>query len=98
MEIVPVTVGTASRAWDQQNVDLASAADLVGEASTSGFTAAVSGPAARFVGDWQRYTDDLATRCETRADGLRATIATYLETEFSVQDRFLLEIYTQEER
>ena len=56
VEIVPLSVGVASRAWDQQNIDLASAAELVGEAGTGGFTAAVSGPAGRFTSDWQRFT------------------------------------------
>ena len=31
MEIVPISVGTASRAWDQQNIDLTSAAGLIGD-------------------------------------------------------------------
>jgi hypothetical protein len=98
MEIVPISVGTASRGWDQQNIDLTSAAGLIGEAGTSGFTAAVSGPAARFTADWQRFTTALATRCETQADGLRATIETYQQTEFMVQDSFGLGFYTQELR
>ena len=98
MEIVPTSVGVASQAWDQQNIDLTSAAGLIGEAGTSGFTAAVSGPASRFTSDWQRLTTALATRCETRADGLRATIETYLQTELLVQDSFLLESYTRELR
>ena len=98
MEIVPISVGVASRAWDQQNIDLSSAADLVGEAGTGGFTAAVSGPAGRFTSDWQRFTAALATRSETQADGLRATIETYLRTEFTVQDNFGLKLYTEELR
>ena len=98
MEIVPLSVGAASRDWDQQNIDLASAADLVGEAATTGFTAAVSGPAGRFTTDWQRFTAALATRCETRADGLRDTIEAYLAAEYIVQDNFALRSYTQELR
>ncbi len=98
MEIVPVSVGIASRAWDQQNIDLSSAAGLVGEADTAGFTAAVAGPASRFTSDWQRFTAALATRCETQADGLRATIETYLRTEVTVQDNFGLRLYTREQR
>lgn len=98
MEFVPISVGVTSRAWDQQNIDLASAAGLIGEAGTAGFTAAVSGPAGRFTGDWQRFTTALATRCESRADGLRATIESYLQTELTVEGNFLLEAYTREER
>ena len=98
MEIVPLSVGAASRAWDQQNVDLTSAAGLIGEAGTAGFTAAVSGSADRFTSDWQRFTTALATRCETRADGLRATIETYLLTELTVQGGFALDGYSREQR
>ena len=82
--------GSHAGAWDQQNIDLASAAGLIGGAGTAGFTAAVSGPASRFTSDWQRFTDALATRCETRADGLRATIETYLQTELTVQHNYVL--------
>ena len=98
MDIVPVSVGVASQDWDQQHLDLASAADLVSEAPTGGFTAPVSGPATRFLTDWRRYTAALGTRAEEQADGLRATIATYLETEAFVQDSFALQVYTREVR
>jgi hypothetical protein len=98
MEIVPLSVGVASRAWDQQHVDLASAADLIAQAPTDGFTAAVSGPAKRFATDWERFADRLGTRAEEQADGLRAVISTYLETEGLVSDSFLLSTYTQELR
>jgi hypothetical protein len=98
MEFVPLSVGVASRAWDQQNIDLTSAAGLIGEAGTAGFTAAVSGPAGRFTSDWQRFTTALGTRCETQADVLRATIETYLQTEITVQDNFGLTLYRRELR
>jgi hypothetical protein len=98
MDIVPVSVGVASRAWDQQQVDLASAAELVAAAPTGGFTTAVAGSAARFLADWQRFTAALGTHAEEQADGLRATIATYLETEALVQNSFALQAYTREYR
>ena len=98
MEFVPISVGVASRAWDQQNIDLTSAAGLISEAGASGFTAAVSGPAGRFTSDWHRFATTLATRCETQADGLRATIETYLQTELAVTDNFGLNLYRQEQR
>lgn len=98
MDIVPVSVGVVSRAWDQQHIDLASAAELVGGAPACGFTAAVSAPASRFLADWQRFTAALGTRAEERADGLRATIAAYLETEALVHDSFALQEYTREPR
>ena len=52
MEVVPVSVGVASRAWDEQHLDLAAAAAADRRAGTGGFTAAVSGTASRFSGAW----------------------------------------------
>ena len=98
MEIVPVSVGRASRAWDQQHLDLASAAHLVRGASTDGFTSAVSGSAARFIGDWERLTVALGARSEGEADALRDTIRTYLATEDRVANRWLLQAWVREQR
>lgn len=81
MEVVPVSVGVASRAWDEQHLDLAAAARQIDEAGTSGFTAAVSGTASRFSGAWTRFAGDLGASCESRADGLRAAISEYVATD-----------------
>ena len=81
MQVVPVTVGTASRAWDEQHNDVTAAAEQVGGASTSGFTDGVSGAASRFVTTWQRHTSTLADQAESQADGLRTSIADFLETD-----------------
>ena len=81
MEVVPVSVGVASRAWDEQHLDLAAAARQVERAGTDGFTAAVSGTASRFSGAWTRFAGDLGRDCEARADGLRATIAEYVASD-----------------
>ena len=81
MEVVPVSVGVASRAWDEQHLDLAAASRQVERAGTDGFTAAVSGTASRFSGAWTRFAADLGTDCEARADGLRAAIAEYVASD-----------------
>ena len=81
MEVVPVSVGVASRAWDEQRLDLAAAARQIDDVGTSGFTAAVSGTASRFSGAWTRFAGDLGTNCELRADGLRAAISEYVATD-----------------
>ena len=84
MEVVPASVGQASRAWDEQHLDVQAAAGQVGQAGTSGFTPAVSGQAARFVRAWERHTYTLAATCETQADGLRVTIRDYVESDEAV--------------
>ncbi|GAB2881700.1 hypothetical protein [Nocardioides pacificus] len=86
MKVVPLQVGTASRDWDEQHLDLASAATQIGDAPTSGFTKDVAGAAGRFTAAWQRHVQSLADEAETRADGLRDSIRDYLETDGAVAD------------
>jgi hypothetical protein len=81
MEVVPATVGQASRRWDDEHLDLQSAADGIGDAPTGGFTANVTGTAARFTSAWQRFAADTGTECELRADALREAIRDYLTTD-----------------
>ena len=81
MEVVPVSVGVASRSWDEQHLDLAAASRQIDRAGTDGFTSAVSATASRFTGAWTRFAADLGTDCESRADGLRAAIADYVATD-----------------
>lgn len=99
MEIVPISVGDASRAWDERHIDLESAAKQVGSASTGGFTSAVSGTASRFTTEWKRHVDAVATRAEGRADGLRGVISTYLRAEgVTDQNFYMLQSYLREVR
>lgn len=81
MEVVPLSVGRASRAWDEQHLDLAAAAGQVGAAPTAGFTGAVAGAAARFARQWERHLVALADDAEARADTLRTIIADHLATD-----------------
>ena len=99
MEIVPITVGDASRAWDERHIDLESAARQVDKAATSGFTSAVSGTAARFTGEWKRHIDAIATQAEGHADGLRGVISTYLRADgLTDQNFYILQSYLPEVR
>jgi hypothetical protein len=99
MEVVPVSVGEASRAWDEQHLDLAAAAGQVGRAGSSGFTPAVSGTAARFLTAWERHVRELGETCESRADGLRRTMQAYVEAESTtVSDVIALRPFLAEER
>ena len=84
MQVVPLPVGVASRAWDEQHADCSAAAGQVGGAPTSGFTEGVAGTASRFASTWQHHTRGLADQAEARADGLRTAIADFLETDEAV--------------
>ena len=73
---VPLTeLATTARAWDEQHLDVESAAHQILDAPTDGFTAAIAGSAERFTTTWGRHTTDLAQTAEARADGLRETAA-----------------------
>jgi hypothetical protein len=99
MEVVPQSVGAASRSWDEQHLDLSAAAEQIGAAPTGGFTTGVSGAATRFATTWQRHTTSLGDTAEARADGLRAAIADYLNTDRVVAtDWLFLGSYLEEER
>ena len=99
MEVVPLSVGVASAAWDEQHLDLRAAADQVRGAPTGGFTRGVSGTAARFTAAWERHADSLARRSEAQADGLRVVIRDYVTSDQSVSaDLFALGSYLTERR
>ncbi|MCD4535879.1 hypothetical protein LRP67_17465 [Nocardioides sp. cx-169] len=99
MEVVPLSVGAASQAWDEQSLDLASAATLVSDADTSGFTSAVSGAASRFLTSWERHAGSLGDAAEAQADGLRVTISDYVGSDEAVgADVTLLMSYLGETR
>lgn len=84
MEVVPLSVGAASRAWDEQHNDVTAAAGQIGDVPTTGFSESVSGAAARFASTWQRHTEGLADEAEARADDLRRVIADFLSTDRAV--------------
>lgn len=99
MEVVPLSVGEASRAWDDQHLDLDAAAGQIAGADTAGFTGNVRGSATRFVTRWERHAEALGTAAEARADGLRVTITDYVTSdEAAGADLMLLLSYTQERR
>ena len=99
MEVVPVSVGRAAQAWDEQHLDLQAAAGQVAGAGSAGFTAAVSGPAARFLSAWERHVRELGTTSEARADALRVTLADYVATDrLAFEELRSLTPYLAEER
>ena len=88
MEVVPVSVGAASRGWDEQHLDLAAAAGQIRSAATSGFTDAVQGAAARFTAAWHGHADALGSSCEETADGLRTALRDYVASDQAVASGF----------
>lgn len=99
MDVIPVSVGCAAQAWDEQHLDLTAASRQVGAAPSGGFTGAVSGSATRFATTWERHTTAIARDAEVRADSLRRTIADYLATDGAVvEDLIRLAGYVQERR
>jgi hypothetical protein len=99
MEVVPVSVGVASRSWDEQHLDLAAASRQIDRAGTAGFSDPVAGAASRFTGAWTRFAANLGTECEARADGLRAAIGDYLRSDdVSFHDLLALGSYLREIR
>jgi hypothetical protein len=99
MQVVPATVGEASRRWDDEHLDLGSASEKIAGAATSGFTATVSGTAVRFTSAWQRFAADTGDECEARADALRSVIREFLTTDGVAFDDFVaLGGYVQERR
>ena len=89
MEVVPATVGEASRRWDDEHLDLQSAAEGIGGAPTGGFTANLTGTAARFTSTWQRFAADTGDECEVRAEALRTAIRDFLTTDDAAFDDFV---------
>lgn len=90
MEVVPVSVGRAARAWDEQHLDLAAAGRQLAAASSAGFTAGVAGAASRFASTWRRHTEALAAQAEASADGLRRVMADYVSTDRSTGGQLLV--------
>jgi hypothetical protein len=99
MEVVPLSVGRASRDWDEQALDVSAAAGQVGSAPTGGFTPGVADAASRFIAAWERHATLLAQEAEARADTLRAVIADYVSTDQGVgADLLVLTGYVWEQR
>jgi hypothetical protein len=99
MQVVPLSVGEASRGWDEQHLDLDAAATQIAGADTGGFTGNVRGAATRFLTQWERHAKALGTDSEARADGLRTAIRDYVASDDAAgADLMLLLSYVQEQR
>lgn len=90
MAIDPLSVGHASRAWDEQHVDLRAASGQVAHAPTTGFTPRVGCAAADFVRAWAEHTGTAADLSEQQADALRAVLAAWVRTDEAVGAGFFL--------
>lgn len=74
LEADPAKVGSTAVRWDDYHLDLEAIADKIGGLSTSGFTAAVKGPASTFAHTWESIAKDEGTAAEALADGLRTAL------------------------
>jgi hypothetical protein len=86
---VPMSLGDTAALWDEQNIDLTSAASQVGDASTAGFSDGVTGAASSFASRWRSLLDDLAAQAESQADSLRQALADYLDVDLAQEQQFL---------
>ncbi len=78
MELPVEEIGRAARGWTVQGEDLRAAADQLGAAASTGFTAPVAGAADRFTEAWRRHTADLAAGAEARGGALRVALGAVL--------------------
>lgn len=83
----PSEVAAAERGWDDQHLDLRGARNLLRDAPTAGFTAAVTGPAAHFAAAWGRHAEHLAATAEGEADGIRTEVAEVLAADLRGRER-----------
>lgn len=95
MPTVPVEVGVRAGQWDQQNVDLTSAGQVVADADTAGFSRSVSGAAATFATSWHGHLNALAADAEGFADGLRACIQAWFDSDVTATDSLLYDVDAQ---
>ena len=84
MDVPLAALASTARTWDEQHLDLESAAHQVAQAPTGGFTATVSGTADRFTTAWARHVTGVADTSETYADGLRRTSSDLVTTDGAV--------------
>lgn len=95
MPSVPVEVGTRAGEWDQQNVDVSSAAQVIADADAAGFSSPVTGAATAFAAAWQEHLNGLAVDAEGFADGLRACIQAWFDSDVTATDSLLYDVDAQ---
>ncbi|MFS3127883.1 hypothetical protein ACLM5J_05725 [Nocardioides sp. Bht2] len=95
MPTVPVAVGERAGQWDQQNVDLTSAGQVVSSAVSAGFSSPVRSAAAAFTTAWHGHIDALAADAEGFADDLRGTIQAWFDSDTAATDALLYDVDAQ---
>lgn len=74
LQLIPVSVGRASRAWDDQHLDLEGVERQLLATPYDGFSPPVGAGAAAFLVVWRLLAAALGAACEREADGLREAI------------------------
>lgn len=74
LQLIPASVGRASRAWDDQHLDLEGVERQLTTTPYDGFSPPVAAGAAAFLVVWRVLAAALGAACEREADGLRESI------------------------
>ncbi|MFF1528944.1 hypothetical protein [Cellulomonas sp. NPDC058312] len=82
------TLGLSADDWSDQGSRMRTARDRVADASTAGFTPAVSGAAARWTSGWGTTLGGVADRAEEIGEQLRSAATAYAVTDIEAQERF----------
>lgn len=96
MEFDAIEAYQISSRWKDQETDLAGAATLVGDASTSGFTSRVKSQATSFRSRWKKILDDTSGDCGSQHQTLFLATEDWKSTDATAQERHELALYQQE--
>ncbi|CAM3383465.1 hypothetical protein NODU109028_14585 [Nocardioides dubius] len=96
MPTIPVEVGVRAGEWDQQNVDVTSAAQVIADADTAGFSSPVTAAASGFGTAWRGHLTTLATDAEGFADGLRGSIQAWFDSDVTATDQLFYDLDAQQ--
>ena len=88
IQVDPYTLGLSADDWTDQGSRVRTARDRVADATTSGFTSAVSGAAASWTSAWGTVLGDVADRAEEIGTQLRDAQQAYAVTDIAAQETF----------
>lgn len=95
MPTIPAEVGVRAGQWDQQNVDVTSAGQVLADADAAGFSSPVKSAATAFTTAWHGHLNGLAADAEGFADGLRDVIQAWFDSDATATDQLLYDADAQ---
>lgn len=90
IEVTPPTLGEVADQWEEQSGTLHTAAGMLDEADSAGFSDQVRAAAGRFAETWAEEARNLERQAESQADGLRAAIWNYLKSDKAAAHEFIM--------